>query len=238
LSIVVVSFPGSNCDRDSIHAMRNVVGAPTRQIFHKETDLGECSGVLIPGGFSYGDYLRAGALAKISPIMPSIRRFADAGGPVLGVCNGFQILCEAGLLPGALMLNRNLRFISRPVELRVENSDTIFTRHLWQDQIIRMPIAHAEGNFTADTDTLEQLATNQQIVFRYTGPIRGDSPDGNPNGSAMSIAGIVNDAGNVLGMMPHPERAIESILGSSDGLPILQGFAEAAMERASIEYSF
>lgn len=237
MSIAVITFPGSNCDRDCLHVLQNVVGAPARLLFHKEIELGSCSGVLIPGGFSYGDYLRAGALAKVSPIMPAIRRFADAGGPVLGICNGFQILCEVGLLPGALMLNRNLRFISRWVDLRVENCDTIFTQHLWQNQVIRMPIAHAEGNFTADRDTIDRLVAQKQVVFKYVGPVREDSPEGNPNGSTLSIAGIVNDRGNVLGMMPHPDRASESILGSTDGLPIFRAFAEAAQALAAVNHS-
>ncbi|MBK6766923.1 MAG: phosphoribosylformylglycinamidine synthase subunit PurQ [bacterium] len=238
MSIAVVTFPGSNCDRDCVHVLQNIVGAPTVQVFHKETGLHGVSGVLVPGGFSYGDYLRAGALAKVSPIMPAIRRFADAGGPVLGICNGFQILCEAGLLPGALMLNRNLRFISRWVGMRVENCDTIYTRHLWQGQIVRMPMAHAEGNFTADPETIAALEANQQVIFRYVEPVRADAPDGNPNGSINSIAGIVNDAGNVLGMMPHPDRASEEIIGSTDGLPIFRAFAEAALNSVRLEHSF
>lgn len=238
MSIAVITFPGSNCDRDCLHVLQNIIGAPARFVFHKETELGDCTGVLVPGGFSYGDYLRAGALAKISPIMPAIHRFADAGGPVLGICNGFQILCEVGLLPGALMLNQNLRFISRWVDLRVENSDTLFTRHLWQDQIVRMPIAHAEGNFTAEPETIAKIVTNQQIVFKYAGPVREDSPEGNPNGSTLSIAGIVNEAGNVMGMMPHPDRASEAILGSTDGIPIFRAFTEAAQEKSRLEYSY
>ncbi|MCB1059635.1 MAG: phosphoribosylformylglycinamidine synthase subunit PurQ [Calditrichaeota bacterium] len=238
MSIAVITFPGSNCDRDCLHVLQNVVGAPARMVFHKDTELGDdCTGVLVPGGFSYGDYLRAGALAKIAPVMPAIKRFADAGGPVLGICNGFQILCEVGLLPGALMLNKTLRFISRHVDMRVESSDTLFTRYLWQDQIIRMPIAHAEGNFFADPDTLAKLSANNQIVFRYVGPERHDAPAGNPNGSAMSIAGIVNEAGNVLGMMPHPDRASEAVLGSTDGLPIFRAFAEAALHSSRIDFS-
>ena len=238
MSIAVITFPGSNCDRDCLNVLQNIVGVPARLVFHKEIELGECTGVLIPGGFSYGDYLRAGALAKISPIMPAIHRFADAGGPILGICNGFQILCEVGLLPGALMLNRNLRFISRWVEMRVENCDTLFTKHLWQDQVIRMPIAHAEGNFTAEAETIAKLKANDQIVFKYVGPIIDDAPEGNPNGSTLAIAGIVNEAGNVLGMMPHPDRASEAILGSTDGLPIFRAFAEAAQVQSRLEFSY
>ncbi|NUO18143.1 phosphoribosylformylglycinamidine synthase subunit PurQ [bacterium] len=234
MSIAVITFPGSNCDRDCLHVLRNIVGSPAELVFHKETSLDGFTGVLIPGGFSYGDYLRAGALAKISPIMTAIRRFAEEGGPVLGICNGFQILCEAGLLPGALMLNRNLRFISRWVEMKVENSDSIFTRSYWTGQIVRMPIAHAEGNFTAESSTIERLLSDKRIVFTYCGPARSDSPDGNPNGSLRSIAGIVNDSGNVLGMMPHPDRASEAILGSTDGLPLLRSLAEAAVGNSLI----
>jgi len=234
MSIALITFPGSNCDRDCFHALHNVVGAPVHSVFHKETDLGQCSGVLVPGGFSYGDYLRAGALAKISPIMPAIKRFADAGGPVLGICNGFQILCEAGLLPGALMLNRKLQFISRWVGMRVENSNTIFTNQLWEGQIVRMPMAHAEGNFTTDPVTLAEIIANKQIVFKYVEPVREDAPEGNPNGSTLSIAGLTNARGNVLGMMPHPDRAAEAILGSTDGVPIFRAFAEAARSANSI----
>lgn len=237
MSIAVITFPGSNCDRDCLHVMQNVVGVPSKLVFHKETELPDCTGILIPGGFSYGDYLRAGALSKISPIMPAIHAFAQKGGPVLGICNGFQILCEVGLLPGALMLNRRLRFISRWVEMRVENNETIFTRHFWKDQIIRMPIAHAEGNFTDERERIDELASNRQIVFKYMGPVRFDALDGNPNGSALSIAGIVNRKGNILGMMPHPDRASENILGSTDGLPIFRAFAEAALSNTRIEYS-
>ncbi len=238
MSIAVVTFPGSNCDRDCVHVLRNIVGATVQEVFHKETRLGSCSGVLLPGGFSYGDYLRAGALAKISPIMPAIKEFADSGGPVLGICNGFQILCEVGLLPGALMLNRNLRFISRWVGLRVENTDTIFTKHLWQGQIVRMPIAHAEGNFTADTTTISSIEANSQVVFRYAEPSRSDSPNGNPNGSTNAIAGLINGSGNVMGLMPHPDRASEEIVGSVDGLPLLSAFAEAARQSVRVEFSF
>lgn len=237
MSIAVVTFPGSNCDRDCVHVLRNIVGATVQEVFHKETSLGSCSGVLLPGGFSYGDYLRAGALAKISPIMPAINEFADSGGPVLGICNGFQILCEVGLLPGALMLNRNLRFISRWVGLRVENTDTIFTKHLWQGQIVRMPIAHAEGNFTADITTISSIEANNQVVFRYAEPSRSDSPNGNPNGSTNAIAGLINGSGNVMGLMPHPDRASEEIVGSVDGLPLLSAFAEAALQSARVEFS-
>ncbi|MCB9357180.1 MAG: phosphoribosylformylglycinamidine synthase subunit PurQ [Calditrichaeota bacterium] len=238
MSIAVVTFPGSNCDRDCVHALRNVVGASVREVFHKETDLHNCTGVLLPGGFSYGDYLRAGALAKMSPIMPAIKRFAEQGGPVMGICNGFQILCETGLLPGALMLNKNLRFISRSVGMRVENSDTVFTKHLWQGQIVRMPIAHAEGNYTADPETIRQLEERQQVVFRYVDPVRHDAPNGNPNGSTNAIAGIVNASGNVLGLMPHPDRAAENIIGSADGFPIFLAFAEAAQSATRVEHSF
>jgi len=194
-----------------------VLGYPTRRVFHKDTSLGSCDAVVIPGGFSYGDYLRAGALAKLSPIMDDVRRFSNSGGLVIGICNGFQILCEAGLLPGALIRNKTLRFVSRAVTLSVENNRTAFTSAYSSGQAICIPIAHGEGCYVANPETVERMETENRVVFRYVGPVRDDVPDGNPNGSTNSIAGIVNAGGNVLGLMPHPERACDPLLGNTDG---------------------
>jgi phosphoribosylformylglycinamidine synthase subunit PurQ / glutaminase len=230
MKVVVVTFPGSNCDRDCIFVMRDLLSCEVANVFHKETELGPCEAVIIPGGFSYGDYLRAGALAKYSPIMPEIRRFAERGGPIIGICNGFQILCEVGLLPGALVRNRKIKFISREVELKVENCDTIFTSAYSDGQQLRIPIAHAEGNYVADERTLKDLADSNRIIFRYTGPVRDDVYDGNPNGSADSIAGIINESGNVLGMMPHPERAADERVGRTDGLGVFQSMISSVQE--------
>ncbi|MDD5087462.1 MAG: phosphoribosylformylglycinamidine synthase subunit PurQ [bacterium] len=213
----VITFPGSNCDRDCHDAIGRVLGYTARSVFHKERALGSCDAVVIPGGFSYGDYLRAGALAKLSPIMDDICRFADSGGLVIGICNGFQILCEAGLLPGALIRNQSLRFISRMVTLTVETNRSAFTSAYMTGQRIQIPIAHGEGCYVAEPSVVEQLEREGRVLFRYSGTIRGDEPDGNPNGSINSIAAIVNARGNVLGMMPHPERVCDPLLGGTDG---------------------
>ena len=215
----VLTFPGSNCDYDVYQALKSVGGNP-EFIWHRDTTLDTVDAVVLPGGFSYGDYLRAGAIARMSPIMEQVVTFAAGGGPVLGICNGFQILCEAGLLPGALTRNDTLKFESRDVWIRVENADTIFSGDYRQGQALRMPIAHAEGNYYADQETLDSLESGSRIVFRYCDPSGGDDEGWNPNGSAHSIAGIRNEAGNVLGMMPHPERAVEEVLGSVDGLGV------------------
>ncbi len=225
MRFAVVTFPGSNCDRDCIDVLSRVLGIGVTNVFHKETSLPACDAVVIPGGFSYGDYLRCGALAKLSPIMQDIRKFADRGGPVIGICNGFQILCEAGLLPGALVRNRNLRFISQWAELRVENTESIFTNRYVDGQSIRMPIAHGEGCFVATAQVIERLEKDRRVLFRYIGPIRNDIPDGNPNGSTNSIAGIINDRGNVMGLMPHPERATDPLIGTSDGAGVFMSIA-------------
>ena len=220
MKAAVVTFPGSNCDYDLYKAVQQVGGEATF-VWHRERGgLSGYDAVLLPGGFSYGDYLRAGAIARLSPVMEDVIEFAGAGGPVLGVCNGFQILCEAGLLPGALVRNESLRFASRDVLLRVERTDTVFTADYEQGRILRVPIAHGEGNYEADRATLERLEAEGRIVFRYVDE-RGEPTEGaNPNGSWHNIAGIANEAGNVLGMMPHPERAMEGLLGSTDGLPL------------------
>lgn len=216
----VVVFPGSNCDRDCWWVIREVFGMPCHYVWYEDKDLSGLDCVILPGGFSYGDYLRAGAIAKTSPVMEAIKAFVDKGGLVIGICNGFQILLEAGILPGAMMRNKNLRFICEFVNIRVENTDTPFTVLCSQGEVLRIPIAHMEGNYFADSDLLDKLVKNKQVVFRYS------SCDGrvddmyNPNGSIYNIAGIINEKGNVLGMMPHPERASEAILGSTDGLKI------------------
>lgn len=229
----VVTFPGSNCDRDCLHAVGGVLGHGVRNVFHKDNRLGACDAVIIPGGFSYGDYLRAGALAKLSPIMDDVRRFAAGGGLVIGICNGFQILCEAGLLPGALMRNRSLKFISRVVSLRVERADTPFTSAYSAGQIISMPIAHGEGCYVADDRTLAELEAERRIIFRYAGPVRDDAPEGNPNGSRGAIAGIINTTGNVLGLMPHPERATDPQVDGRDGAGVFVSMANAISLAAS-----
>lgn len=223
----IVLLPGSNCDHDAWHVAANVLGADTEMLWHKDRDLKGSDCVIVPGGFSYGDYLRAGAIAKFAPVMESVRAHADKGGLVIGICNGFQVLTESGMLPGALMRNRHLRFICRDVHLRVETTDTPFTGSLAKGDLLTMPIAHGEGNYFADDDTLDRLEANDQIVFRYA-ELDGTLSDGsNPNGSSRAIAGICNDGRNVLGLMPHPERNAESAMGSGDGVRIFQSIAEA-----------
>lgn len=215
--IGVIIFPGSNCDHDAYHAMKSVMGAETKFLWHKESDLSGIDLLLIPGGFSYGDYLRSGAIARFSPIMNAVVDFAKKGGPVMGICNGFQILLEAGLLPGAMLHNEKLRFICKDVHVRVERSDSIFTSRLSKGDVLRLPVSHGEGNYFIDNDGLDSLKQNDQVLFRYTDAEGKITEDSNINGSVDSIAGIVNRQGNVLGMMPHPERAMEKTLGSEDG---------------------
>jgi phosphoribosylformylglycinamidine synthase len=221
----VIVFPGSNCDHDAYHVISKHVGQPVDFIWHQDTNLADYDAVIIPGGFSYGDYLRAGALARFSPVMTSVKEFASRGGLVLGICNGFQILAEAGLLPGALIRNRDLHFICEHVHVRVEDSDTPFTNELKQGTVLRIPVAHAEGNYVCDDATLEELRREERIIFRYC-DTEGQATDAaNPNGSRDNIAGICNRERNVLGMMPHPERACEDLLGSSDGRDIFRSLA-------------
>ena len=217
LKIAVLVFPGSNCDQDMYHAWKDVMGFETHYVFHTESSLEQFDAVAVPGGFSYGDYLRCGAIARFSPIMQAVKDFAETGKPVIGVCNGFQILLEAGLLEGALMRNEGLSFICKPTPLRVVCNDTMFSSAYKTDQIINIPIAHGEGNYYCDEDTYHRLKTNRQIVFEYTQ---------NPNGSVHDVAGITNKRGNVLGMMPHPERAIESLLGLIDGRPVFESIQQ------------
>ncbi len=228
----VVVFPGSNCDHDARHAVGNVLGQPAEFIWHQSEDLAGFDAVILPGGFSYGDYLRTGAIARFSPVMRAVERFARRGGLVLGICNGFQILLEAGLLPGAMLRNRGLRFVCRDVWIRVESADTPFTCAGQVGQVLRVPIAHSDGNYTAEPETLRDLERNRQIVFRYTTPEGRVEPAANPNGSMESIAGIVSRERNVLGMMPHPERAVEAMLGSTDGLVVFRSLVESLTRQA------
>ncbi|MFO7895013.1 MAG: phosphoribosylformylglycinamidine synthase subunit PurQ [Longimicrobiales bacterium] len=226
MRVAVITFPGSNCDYDCYKAINDVVGEEAYFVWHRETELREPDLVILPGGFSYGDYLRAGAIARFSPIMDPVIDFAADGGVVLGICNGFQVLCEAGLLPGALVRNRDLKFLGTRVRLRVERTDTIFTAHYTPGQLLTMPIAHGEGNYQADAGTLDRLESEGRVVFRYVDEAGQPTAAGNPNGSANNIAGIINAEGNVLGIMPHPERVVEGILGGSDGLPLFKSLQE------------
>ncbi|HLY16986.1 MAG TPA: phosphoribosylformylglycinamidine synthase subunit PurQ [Bryobacteraceae bacterium] len=219
----VIVFPGSNCDHDAWFAVNHNLGHQAEFIWHDSPTLGGMDAVILPGGFAYGDYLRCGAIAKFSPVMAAVRRFAAEGGPVLGICNGFQVLVEAGLLPGALMRNRNLKFICRELRLRTETLDSPFTAAAQPHQILRMPIAHGEGCYVADERTLDQLEAQDRVAFRYLD---------NPNGSMRDIAGILNERRNVLGLMPHPERASEPLMGSSDGLVIFRSMVMAAQPAA------
>ena len=229
MNFAVLQFPGSNCDQDCVHVLQKVLGHPTRLLWHKDSSVGDADAVLVPGGFSYGDYLRTGSIARFSPVMQAVKEFAENGGLGLGICNGFQILCEAGLLPGALIRNRSLQFRCEHVYLKVATHDSPFTSQVPEEKILRIPIAHGEGSYFCDADSLETLEANNQILFQYV-DAEGDLTDhANPNGSLNNIAGIVNARGNVLGMMPHPERACEDSIGGADGRLLLesliQGFA-------------
>jgi phosphoribosylformylglycinamidine synthase I len=223
----VLVFPGSNCDHDTYNVVAEILGEPATFLWHQSTDLQGCDAILVPGGFAYGDYLRTGAIASFAPIMGSVKRFAASGGLVLGICNGFQILTEAGLLPGALMRNAGLRYICRQVHLRTETSDSPFTSILRAGQVLQMPIGHMEGNYFCDADTLTTLHRQNRIAFRYANPDGGITPAANPNGSLENIAGILSEGRNVLGMMPHPDRSSESLLGSADGLLLFKSLAQA-----------
>ncbi|MEK9660863.1 MAG: phosphoribosylformylglycinamidine synthase subunit PurQ [Alphaproteobacteria bacterium] len=221
----VIVFPGSNCDRDIAVALEAAFGAPPNMVWHREASLPPSDLIAVPGGFSYGDYLRAGAMAAKSPIMADVVRAANRGLPVIGICNGFQILTEARLLPGVLMRNAGLRYVCRDVDLRVERSDTVFTGGYAQGQVVRFPVAHHDGNYFADDETLARLTGNGQVVFRYCDAKGTTTPEANPNGSRDNIAGIVNEAGNVLGMMPHPERLADAALGGTDGVAMFETLA-------------
>jgi len=233
MTIAVVRFPGSNCDDDARHAFEFVLGAPVRFVWHRDTSLGRADAVVLPGGFSFGDYLRGGALAALSPVMEAVRAFARRGGPVLGICNGWQILTEAGLLPGQLARNPSLHFLCQDVYLRVERNDLPFTRRFARGQVLRLPIAHNEGRFYVDDANLERLEGDGRVVFRYVDAQGDATPGANVNGSIHAIAGVVNEYGNVLGMMPHPERAVEPLLGSVDGAELLRGMLEHLHEGAA-----
>ena len=222
----IVTFPGSNCDYDTYHAVVDTLGEEAVYLWHKDHDLQGSDVVVLPGGFSYGDYLRPGAIARFSPIMHEVVQHAERGGPVIGICNGFQIACEAGLLPGALLRNASLKFVCAPIHLRVESNDSLFTSRYERGQSIVLPIAHGDGRYSADDDTLDRLEGEGQIVFRYAPSALEAEEAYNPNGSMRDIAGIVNGAGNVLGMMPHPERAVDALLGSADGLPLFESILQ------------
>jgi len=223
----VLVFPGSNCDQDTHHAIGAVMGVPVTYLWHESHDLEGCDAVLVPGGFAYGDYLRTGAIARFAPIMQSVRRFADAGGLVMGICNGFQILCEAGLLPGALMRNAGQRYVCRHLHLRVETTASAFTDGLARGQVLQMPIGHMEGNYYCDAETLATLKRDDRIAFRYATATGEITAEANPNGSLENIAGILSEGRNVLGMMPHPDRSSEALLGSTDGLLLFQAMARS-----------
>ena len=223
----VVTFPGSNCDYDAYAAVKHIMKEEVAFLWHKSNDLENCDVIILPGGFSYGDYLRAGAIAKFSPIMDKVIKFAHAGGVVIGICNGFQVLTECGLLPGAVIRNDHLRFSCKYVYLRVENEKSIFTGGSKKGEILKIPIAHGEGNYYHFDEEITKLEDSGQVVFRYVDPDGKVTPEANPNGSVNNIAGIINEEGNVLGMMPHPERAVEEILGSADGLKVFESIRKA-----------
>jgi phosphoribosylformylglycinamidine synthase len=222
MRFAVVVFPGSNCDHDAYHAVKHVLGQEAQFVWHKEQALGGADVVILPGGFSHGDYLRTGAIARFSPVMAAVARFANEGGPVLGICNGFQVLLEAGMLPGAMLRNRGLKFICQHVHVRVERTDTPFTSRCTAGQVLKLPIAHGEGNYYAPPDELDRLDADGRVIFRYCDPSGALGDEWNVNGSARAIAGICNERRNVVGLMPHPERACERVLGSSDGLVLFE----------------
>ncbi len=238
MNVGIVVFPGSNCDHDCVYVLSNVLSQKVQEVWHKETSLDGLDAVILPGGFSYGDYLRTGAIARFSPVMGAVKQFADHGGMVLGICNGFQILLEAGLLPGAMIRNKTLTFICKDVHVRVENAATPFTGRCESGQVLRLPIAHADGNYYTDPVTLAALQANAQIVFRYCTPEGRVTPEANPNGSLDNIAGIRNAEGNVLGLMPHPERCAEEVLGNDDGrlifLSMLDALKQAKLQPKTI----
>jgi len=223
----VLVFPGSNCDHDTYNVIEKLVGQPVTFLWHASEDLEGCDAVLVPGGFAYGDYLRTGAIAKFAPVMQSVKKFADNGGLVLGICNGFQILCEAGLLPGALMRNASQHYICKQVHLHTETTASPFTHNLFHGGVLKIPIGHMDGNYFCDDATLSLLKKQDRIAFRYSTPVGEITPQANPNGSLYNIAGILSEGKNVLGMMPHPDRSSESLLGSADGLLLFKAMAES-----------
>ena len=221
----VVVFPGSNCDHDAYYSLKKVLGYDVTFLWHKDTSLQNSDVIILPGGFSYGDYLRTGAIARFSPIMNSVLEFANSGGYLIGICNGFQILLEAGLLPGVMLKNKSLQFVCKDVYLSTENNNTIFTKGIPDKEVLKFPVAHGEGNYFADEDTVKDLVKNNRIVFKYTSRSGKVDEENNPNGSIMNIAGIINEKGNVLGMMPHPERSCNPVLGKTDGVLIFKSLA-------------
>jgi phosphoribosylformylglycinamidine synthase I len=227
----VIQFPGSNCDQDPFWVLESVAKQAVTYLWHESHDLENCDAVIVPGGFSYGDYLRTGAIARFSPVMESVKKFAENGGPVLGICNGFQILCEAHLLPGALMRNAGLKYICRSVHVRVETSETPFTQSLKQGEVLEIPIGHMEGNYFCDPDTLKELQNQNRVVFRYSTKDGQITSAANPNGSLDNIAGICNEGRNVVGMMPHPERSSENAMGCADGLKIFESLVGSLARR-------
>jgi phosphoribosylformylglycinamidine synthase subunit PurQ / glutaminase len=233
MNFAVLQFPGSNCDQDVVHVLRNVLGHTAKLLWHKEPSLGAAEAVVVPGGFSYGDYLRTGAIARFSPVMEAVQRFAADGGLVLGICNGFQILCEAGLLPGALVRNRSLQFRCEHVFLKTATADSPFTNRIPPNKLMRLPIAHGEGCYFADEETLAGLRTNNQVLWRYVDAKGETTETANPNGSLDSIAGICNERRNVAGLMPHPERAGEPVLGCADGRSVLESMIHALAGRTA-----
>lgn len=231
MKLGIVVFPGTWSERDCYRVLDDVLKVPVDYVWHRDTDLSSYDCLVLPGGFSYGDYLRAGAIARLSPVMGSVARFADAGGLVLGICNGFQVLCEAGMLPGVLMRNDHLQFRCQWVDLRVETAASPFTRSLSPGSVIRMPISHGEGNYFADAETLDRLEAEGRVAFRYCEPDGSVTDLANPNGSARGIAGVLNEEGNVLGMMPHPEKACEEILGATGGLSVFRSLVDSLAPR-------
>jgi|WetSurMetagenome_2_1015567.scaffolds.fasta_scaffold38032_3 phosphoribosylformylglycinamidine synthase subunit PurQ / glutaminase len=233
LSFGIVVFPGSNCDHDAYHVCRHILGQDAQFLWHKDADLKGVDVVILPGGFSYGDYLRCGAIARFSPVMGEVIRFAREGGPVLGICNGFQVLLEAGLLPGVLLRNASLKFVCRTVHLRVENTTTLFTSRYRPGEVVAIPIAHGDGNYFAEPETLADLEQRNRVVFRYCDEEGRSTPGANPNGSAANIAGIINAEGNVMGMMPHPERASDPLLRHTDGQRVFLSMLDAILSRST-----
>ena len=234
MKFAIIVFPGSNCDHDAHHAVRHVVGQSAEYVWHKDADLKGADVVILPGGFAHGDYLRTGAMARFSPIMREVEMFARRGGPVLGICNGFQVLLEAGLLPGAMLRNRGLKFRCEHVHVRAEQTDTPFTALCRPGQVLKLPIAHGEGNYFAEPDVIARLEANRQVVFRYTTSTGEVTDEANPNGSAAAIAGLCNESRNVVGLMPHPERACEPLLGSGDGLIVLESVVHSLKSGALV----
>ena len=235
MNFAVLQFPGSNCDQDCVHVLHNVMGYSARLLWHKETSVGDVDAVLVPGGFSYGDYLRTGAIARFSPVMKAVQGFAAQGGLILGICNGFQILCEAGLLPGALVRNRSLQFRCEHVFLKTATRHSPFTNRVPEGQLLRIPVAHGDGGFFADAATLQTMKQKDQVLWYYADAQGQTTAEANPNGSLENIAGVCNEARNVAGLMPHPERASESILGCTDGLRIFESMVDFLQKKPQVQ---